>query len=146
MLSGGSFEFFTFALIGEFSAATQFGASRISRAELILHRASAGMSSPELQFQVPRMAPKFDEMNRNDGSIRPHYGKIARWLAKTPAELLAFCREKAELLFRRIGITFAVYGDKDAAERLIPFDIIPRIIGRSEWAKLEAAPAQRGKA
>jgi uncharacterized circularly permuted ATP-grasp superfamily protein len=92
------------------------------------------------------MAPKFDEMTLGDGSIRPHYGRIARWLAETPAELLAFRREEAELLFRRIGITFAVYGDKDAAERLIPFDIIPRIIGRSEWAKLEAGLVQRVKA
>ncbi len=92
------------------------------------------------------MAPKFDEMTRSDGSIRPHYGKIARWLAETPAELLAFRREEAELLFRRIGITFAVYGDKDATERLIPFDIIPRIIGRCEWARLEAGLVQRVKA
>jgi uncharacterized circularly permuted ATP-grasp superfamily protein len=92
------------------------------------------------------MAPKFDEMTRNDGSIRPVYGKIARWLAETPAELLASRRAQAELLFRRIGITFAVYGDKDAAERLIPFDIVPRIIGRSEWARLEAGLVQRVKA
>jgi uncharacterized circularly permuted ATP-grasp superfamily protein len=92
------------------------------------------------------MAPKFDEMTRGDGSIRPIYGKIARWLAETPAELLASRRAQAELLFRRIGITFAVYGDKDAAERLIPFDIVPRIIGRNEWARLEAGLVQRVKA
>jgi uncharacterized circularly permuted ATP-grasp superfamily protein len=92
------------------------------------------------------MAAKFDEMNGCDGGIRPIYRKIARWLAETPPELLASRRAQAELLFRRIGITFAVYGDKDAAERLIPFDIVPRIIGRSEWAQLEAGLAQRVKA
>jgi len=92
------------------------------------------------------MAPKFDEMTRSDGIPRPIYGRIARWLAETPCELLASRREQAELLFRRIGITFAVYGDKDAAERLIPFDIIPRIIGRSEWTRLEAGLVQRVKA
>ena len=92
------------------------------------------------------MALKFDEMTRIDGSTRPVYGKIARWLAETPPELLSSRRAQAELLFRRIGITFAVYGDKDAAERLIPFDIIPRVLGRSEWARLEAGLVQRVKA
>ena len=49
-------------------------------------------------------------------------------------------------MFRRIGITFGVYGDKDAAERLIPFDIVPRLISRAEWRKLEAGLTQRVKA
>jgi len=88
----------------------------------------------------------FDEMTLADGAIRPVYGKIARWLAATPAELLASRRSQAELLFRRIGITFAVYGEKNAGERLIPFDIIPRMILRSEWTRLEAGLVQRVKA
>ena len=46
-------------------------------------------------------------------------------------------------MFRRIGITFGVYGDKDAAERLIPFDIVPRLISRAEWRNLEAGLTQR---
>ena len=88
----------------------------------------------------------FDEMTLADGQIRAVYGKVARWLAETPGELLASRRAQAELLFRRIGITFAVHGDKDAAERLIPFDIVPRVIGRSEWTRLEAGLRQRVKA
>lgn len=88
----------------------------------------------------------FDEMTLADGAIRPVYGKIARWLAATPAETLASRRSQAELLFRRIGITFAVYGEKNAGERLIPFDIIPRMILRSEWMRLEAGLIQRVKA
>jgi uncharacterized circularly permuted ATP-grasp superfamily protein len=92
------------------------------------------------------MAQNFDEMTRADGGVRAIYGKIAHWLAQAPAELLASRRAQAELLFRRIGITFAVYGDKDAAERLIPFDIVPRVIGRSEWVRLEAGLIQRVKA
>jgi uncharacterized circularly permuted ATP-grasp superfamily protein len=88
----------------------------------------------------------FDEMTLADGATRAVYGKVARWLAETPSELLASRRAQAELLFRRIGITFAVHGDKDAAERLIPFDIVPRVIGRSEWTKLEAGLVQRVKA
>ncbi|WP_051952762.1 circularly permuted type 2 ATP-grasp protein [Methylocapsa aurea] len=81
-----------------------------------------------------------------DGAIRAVYGKIARWLAATPAETLASRRSQAELLFRRIGITFAVYGEKDAGERLIPFDIIPRVMLRSEWSRIEAGLVQRVKA
>ena len=90
----------------------------------------------------------FDEMTLADGSIRPVYGKIARWLASTPAGVLAARRSQAELLFRRIGITFAVYGEgeQDGAERLIPFDIIPRMMLRSEWTRLEAGLVQRVKA
>lgn len=90
----------------------------------------------------------FDEMTLADGAIRPAYAKIARWLAATPAAVLASRRTQAELLFRRIGITFAVYGEdqKEGAERLIPFDIIPRVLLRSEWARLETGLVQRVKA
>jgi uncharacterized circularly permuted ATP-grasp superfamily protein len=92
------------------------------------------------------MGPCFDEMTLPDGATRAVYDKIARWLKETPAEHLESRRAQAELLFRRIGITFAVYGSKDAAERLIPFDIVPRVIGRAEWTKLEAGLLQRVKA
>jgi uncharacterized circularly permuted ATP-grasp superfamily protein len=92
------------------------------------------------------MTQCFDEMKKADGAVRAIYGKIARWLADSPAEHLASRRAQAELMFRRIGITFAVYGDKDAGERLIPFDIVPRMIGRSEWTRLEAGLIQRVKA
>ena len=88
----------------------------------------------------------FDEMTRADGTIRDVYTRVAAWLADSPAELLASRRNQAELMFRRIGITFAVYGDKDATERLIPFDIVPRVLGRSEWDRLEAGLVQRVKA
>jgi len=88
----------------------------------------------------------FDEMGMADGPTRPLYHQVARWLKDTPPELLASRRAQAEYMFRRIGITFGVYGDKDAAERLIPFDIVPRLISRAEWRKLEAGLAQRAKA
>jgi uncharacterized circularly permuted ATP-grasp superfamily protein len=90
----------------------------------------------------------FDEMALADGAIRTVYAKIANWLAATPPALLASRRLQAELLFRRIGITFAVYseGETEGAERLIPFDIVPRLLMRSEWARLEAGLTQRVKA
>jgi uncharacterized circularly permuted ATP-grasp superfamily protein len=85
----------------------------------------------------------FDEMGIGAGEVRPLYRRIERWLRETPAEMLAARRAQAEYMFRRIGITFGVYGDKDAAERLIPFDIIPRLLSRAEWNKLEAGITQR---
>ena len=92
------------------------------------------------------MSPFFDEMTLPDGSARAVYGRLAQWLAEAPPGLLASRRAQADLLFRRIGITFAVYGDKEATERLIPFDIVPRLISRSEWTRLEAGIIQRVKA
>ena len=81
----------------------------------------------------------FDEMGFGAGETRSVYRHIARWLEETPADILASRRAQAEYMFRRIGITFGVYGDKDAAERLIPFDIVPRVISRAEWSFLEKA-------
>ncbi len=76
----------------------------------------------------------------------PSTAVSANWLRAAPPEILDARRDQAELLFRKIGITFAVYGEKDAAERLIPFDIIPRLLGGDEWARLEAGLIQRVKA
>ncbi len=93
----------------------------------------------------------FDEMwgmagRTGSAEARPSYGRIAQWLASAPPELLEARRSQAELFFRRIGITFNVYGSEEAGERLIPFDIIPRIIARSEWSVLEKGLIQRVKA
>ena len=87
----------------------------------------------------------FDEMGPGTAP-RDVYARLSRFLQETPPEILESRRAQAELLFRRIGITFAVYGDKDAAERLIPFDIIPRLFARSEWNRLEQGLFQRVKA
>jgi uncharacterized circularly permuted ATP-grasp superfamily protein len=80
------------------------------------------------------------------GSARQIYQRVQQWLRAAPSELMASHRAQAELMFRRIGITFAVYGDKDATERLIPFDIIPRLLARSEWQRLEKGLVQRVRA
>lgn len=92
------------------------------------------------------MAVAFDEMNRPDGSLRAAYDELSLWLKDMPPDALEFRRKEAELLFRRIGITFAVYGEAEAQERLIPFDVIPRIISRNEWTSLERGLSQRVKA
>jgi uncharacterized circularly permuted ATP-grasp superfamily protein len=79
--------------------------------------------------------------------VRPHYKGYAQWLARQSEESLRARREEAEMIFRRVGITFAVYGAKDedgaGTERLIPFDLIPRIIPAAEWATLERGLVQR---
>jgi uncharacterized circularly permuted ATP-grasp superfamily protein len=85
----------------------------------------------------------FDEMHDANGNVRPHYRALAEWLAATPASRVAEKRREADLLFHRVGITFAVYGDEKGAERLIPFDTIPRIIEKSEWDLLERGLKQR---
>ena len=85
----------------------------------------------------------FDEMLEAPGKARAPYAELARWLAATPDALLASRQAQAELVFRRIGITFAVYGAEESNERLIPFDILPRIIARSEWTVLEKGLTQR---
>ncbi len=92
------------------------------------------------------MATAFDEMHGAGDKIRPAYQELSRWLAELPPDALEYRRQEAELLFRRIGITFAVYGDTDAQERLIPFDVVPRIISAKEWALLERGLKQRVKA
>jgi uncharacterized circularly permuted ATP-grasp superfamily protein len=93
------------------------------------------------------MTSNFDEMHASAAAVRPHYRGFDRWLGQQPHELMAARREEAELIFRRVGITFAVYGAKDedgsGTERLIPFDLIPRIIPHDEWQTMEAGLVQR---
>src|SRR3981081_3148072 len=92
------------------------------------------------------MTVAFDEMKGTDGTSRAPYGELARWLGEIPADVLDYRRREAELIFRRIGITFAVHGDADAQERLIPFDVLPRILSAAEWDVLSAGLEQRVKA
>ena len=80
----------------------------------------------------------YNEMIDDNGGIRAHYQGYDRWLRETPLERIARKRAEADLAFHRVGITFAVYGEEAGKERLIPFDIIPRIIPGTEWRVLEA--------
>jgi uncharacterized circularly permuted ATP-grasp superfamily protein len=85
----------------------------------------------------------FDEMRKPDGTIRAGYDQVARWLEAAPPDVLASRKAEAELFFRRIGITFNVYGDAEGTERLIPFDIIPRVLAADEWDLLVKGLEQR---
>jgi uncharacterized circularly permuted ATP-grasp superfamily protein len=88
----------------------------------------------------------FDEMYAADGGVRSHYREFQAWLSRQSDDLMRLKRAEADLVFRRVGITFAVYGDGAGTERLIPFDVIPRIIPAAEWRGLEAGLRQRVKA
>jgi uncharacterized circularly permuted ATP-grasp superfamily protein len=92
------------------------------------------------------MVTAFDEMRGVNGGLRSAYTELSRWLDEVPPDVLDYRRREAELIFRRIGITFAVYGEADAQERLIPFDVIPRILAAEEWHLLERGLTQRVKA
>ena len=87
----------------------------------------------------------YNEMYDAAGTLRPHYRAYADWLAATPPERIARKRAEADIAFHRVGITFAVYGEEAGKERLIPFDIIPRIIPSAEWLALQAGLRQRVK-
>ncbi|MCX7627962.1 MAG: circularly permuted type 2 ATP-grasp protein [Methylophilaceae bacterium] len=88
----------------------------------------------------------YDEMRTPDGGIRPLYKKYDAWLEETGYAHLSRKSREAELLFRRVGITFNVYGEDAGAERLIPFDVIPRILGNKEWTIVSTGAIQRVRA
>ena len=88
----------------------------------------------------------FDEMQPEKSGLRHSYAAYERWLKQQdPARLTEKMRD-AERVFRKTGITFAVYGEEEAAERLIPFDIVPRIISGAEWRRLTQGIEQRVQA
>ncbi|WP_374274220.1 circularly permuted type 2 ATP-grasp protein [Brevundimonas sp.] len=90
------------------------------------------------------MTSAFDEMTGDgSGGVRDSYRALASWLELAPPDLLQARSRQAELFFRRMGVTFAVYGDAESSERLIPFDVVPRIIDMEEWAHLERGLSQR---
>ena len=88
----------------------------------------------------------YNEMNAADGGLRAHYADFAKWLQETSSERIDRKRAEADIAFHRVGITFAVYGEDAGKERLIPFDIVPRIIPAAEWADMAAGLRQRIKA
>jgi uncharacterized circularly permuted ATP-grasp superfamily protein len=101
------------------------------------------------------MKTPFDEMlvhvtAGNDSAVRAYYATFHAWLQRQSEDVMRARRAEAEMIFRRVGITFAVYGAKDedgaGTERLIPFDLIPRVIPRSEWVSMQAGLSQRVRA
>jgi uncharacterized circularly permuted ATP-grasp superfamily protein len=91
-------------------------------------------------------SPLFNEMFDANRGVRPHYAAFAEWLAETPPSRIAQNRQAADLLFHRVGITFAVYGEASGTERLIPFDVVPHVIPGGDWDRLARGLRQRVQA
>ena len=90
----------------------------------------------------------FDEIwgSPANKSGRPEFTALAQWIADTPDAELDRRQKAAEAAFRQLGITFAVYGEEESAERIIPFDIVPRIFTAKEWGALSVGLVQRVEA
>ena len=88
----------------------------------------------------------FDEMLLNSDGVRPPYQEYQKWFSSADPNRLIKKSKEAEAFFRRTGITFNVYGQAAAQERLIPFDLIPRIISNREWTRLSKGIEQRVRA
>ena len=98
------------------------------------------------KFKLPFDEMILDDLDRNfknSNFSRDHYKDFAQWLDAQGEEVLRGKREEADLMFRRVGITFAVYGDSGGTERTIPFDIVPRIFTANDWGRLEKGLIQR---
>ncbi|MBI1171911.1 circularly permuted type 2 ATP-grasp protein [bacterium] len=91
------------------------------------------------------MTQSFNEMYLDD-TVRAPYARLEAWMRAMPADLRIQKQAEAEALFRRIGITFAVYGEGGDPDRLIPFDMFPRVFTHNEWARLERGIKQRARA
>jgi len=85
----------------------------------------------------------YNEMFAADGSVRPHYEAFCDWLDRAPPGQISRNRHAADLLFHRVGITFAVYGDASGTERLIPFDVVPHVMPGATWDRLSQGLRQR---
>ncbi|MEL6316101.1 MAG: circularly permuted type 2 ATP-grasp protein [Pseudomonadota bacterium] len=88
----------------------------------------------------------YDEMTSSNGAVRSAYSAIERWLEAVGPDALRTRSADAEQLFRRGGVTFAVYGEGGDPERLIPFDLIPRAFTAAEWRRLSRGVSQRARA
>jgi len=90
----------------------------------------------------------FDEIMGvpGDTRVRPELAALGRWIEDTPDAELRRRQQAAETTFRQLGITFAVYGENEAAERIIPFDIVPRVFLHDEWTRLSEGLVQRVEA
>jgi uncharacterized circularly permuted ATP-grasp superfamily protein len=98
------------------------------------------------QSAEKRMVESYNEMASTTGATRAHYRRFDDWLKCQSDDILHHKRAEADLAFRRVGITFAVYGNDAGTERLIPFDLIPRIIPAHEWQTLQTGLRQRVEA
>ena len=102
--------------------------------------AGVGLNPPKAS------AGPYDEMCAADGEVRPHFRALAARLNTLAPDDLAERQRTLERFFLLQGITFTVYGAESTTERIIPTDLLPRIIPGHEWSTIEAGLTQRLKA
>jgi uncharacterized circularly permuted ATP-grasp superfamily protein len=107
--------------------------------------ASLQVQKPGAQalFQHYSLGAAYDEIFDSRREVRPHFAQLLDGLIETPVDELRRRQQVCEQSFLHQGITFTVYGDSQTTERIIPTDLLPRIIPAAEWKKLEAGLKQR---
>ena len=85
----------------------------------------------------------YDEMFSGTETLHEHYEPLLSHLAALPPEEMQRRKQAADLSFLNQGITFTVYGRDEGTERIFPYDLLPRIITRAEWATVERGLTQR---
>jgi len=101
-------------------------------------------ATPEIMLLANYQSEEFfDEMISASEGVRKHYAKFSHRFNQLRVDEILERRDAIDLAFLRQGITFNVYGDSAGAERIFPFDLIPRIIPCSEWKRIEAGLVQR---
>src|SRR5271165_5267479 len=94
-------------------------------------------------FQGYKRETFYDEMFELSGDVRPHYQWLFDRCGNMSTEEFQKKRTIADNAFLTQGVTFTVYNDQEGTERIFPFDLIPRIIPRSEWEHVERGLSQR---
>jgi uncharacterized circularly permuted ATP-grasp superfamily protein len=98
---------------------------------------------PPRHYVNYRLGSAYDEMFASDGTVRRHYAELYERVSELPPDELKRRQQACEQSFLHQGITFTVYGENQSTERIIPTDLLPRIITAAEWARLEAGLKQR---
>src|SRR6204780_2120264 len=102
--------------------------------------ARPGVGAPYARYAL---GAAYDEMFARDGSVHPHYAALdARLRTLAPDDLMRR-QQTCEQSFLHQGITFTVYSDAQATERIIPTDLLPRIVTAAEWERVERGLKQR---
>ena len=114
-----------------------------SQSQKSVPETTAGTPPPSVFDSYPLNAGIYDEMFEKEGVARKAYRPLHRRLKELPHEDVKKRQQAADTAFLHQGITFAVYGRKEGTEKIIPFDLLPRIITGAEWDYLEKGLTQR---
>jgi uncharacterized circularly permuted ATP-grasp superfamily protein len=85
----------------------------------------------------------YDEMFSAEGAVRGHYARVLETFTSLPADEIRRRKHSADVSFLNQGITFSLYGHEEGAERIFPYDLLPRVITAAEWTRIERGLAQR---